>query len=454
MKKAITILLVLVSSVAWAALPATAVWEWRADAANGGANGGFFNAARGGTDYSQTDTPVLTIVSDLASDGAGTTLSTATGGVTDAMKGNGIYIQGGGFTAGWYEVVSVTNTNTFVIDRSAGASKSGGAGVIGGPSTPMASAAAMVAGNTAHCEAGTYTLTANITLGNGSADLPITITGYNTARGDNPTGDNRPLLACGAYTFLGGDHSRFNHLRATGTAANVLRGDLVSVFRNCRSENTSGTAGRFAFNTNSYGAVFIGCEGVSSAGSGFSFANSDGMAVGCYAHDSGQSGFVITGDGITILRSIADTCTTAGVTVSTGDYVYLIGLTAYGNGIGIDLGARKGVVALNCLIDTNTTGISATDGYDGSNWVNYCNFNGNGTARRNVPVGPNDTAVDPSFTDAAGGNFTATAAGIKAVAFPGVMPGATSTTNYEDLGGVQTEATGSGGTRTYGGGGL
>lgn len=93
------------------------------------AGGGFYDRNPGtSVDYSQQDSPQLTLT-DLATDGAGTGLSSATGGFTAAMAGNLIQITGGTLTAGWYEITAYTDTNNVTIDRSDGLSKSGGNGI-------------------------------------------------------------------------------------------------------------------------------------------------------------------------------------------------------------------------------------------------------------------------------------------------------------------------------------
>src|SRR3990167_5264823 len=100
------------------ALPA-AVYEIRTSATASNVNGGGFNSARGGTDYSQQDAAQLT-GTDLTCTAASTTITSATGGFTSIMVGNFIHLTaltGTGAIVGWYEIVTFTDTNNVIVDR-------------------------------------------------------------------------------------------------------------------------------------------------------------------------------------------------------------------------------------------------------------------------------------------------------------------------------------------------
>ena len=96
-------------------------------------NGAIFADLDPGTsvDYSQQNSAELTLT-DIATDGAGTGVSSVTGGFTDAMVGNGIYLTGGSVTASWYQITAYIDTNNITIDRSVGLNKTGVTGNIGG----------------------------------------------------------------------------------------------------------------------------------------------------------------------------------------------------------------------------------------------------------------------------------------------------------------------------------
>src|SRR4030067_952391 len=116
-------------------LPSTGVIEIRSTATANNVNGGGFNAARGGTNYAQQEAAQLTNT-DLTTAGAGaTTVTSAGGGFTSAMVGNYIHITAGTyFQASLYEIVTFTDANNVILDRtpSSGAAGSGGTFYVGG----------------------------------------------------------------------------------------------------------------------------------------------------------------------------------------------------------------------------------------------------------------------------------------------------------------------------------
>ena len=103
--------------------------------------GGYDSAIAGaGTNYSDQAAAQLSL-SDLASPGAGTTITSATGGFTSAMIGNIIRIASGtNFTAGYYAITGWTSLNQITVDKAAttgvGAS---GVGRIGGAHASLCS---------------------------------------------------------------------------------------------------------------------------------------------------------------------------------------------------------------------------------------------------------------------------------------------------------------------------
>ena len=245
----------------------------------------------GGYDYSQQAAAQLSLT-NIASDGAGTTITSATGGFTALMVGNLMYIGGGtGFTAGWYEIVSYISTNSITIDRSAGSSKTGGTGKVGGAFSFGGSLDSTFVGtarynNSIYIKGGDYTLGVTINSNTASPnDGFVSHIGYNLVRGDNPTGDDRPLINCGAsYSYGTHDddtYHMFQNIRFTGSSENVVKVGGNCVFYNCKSNNTSITDGN---------AFYVGASVV---------------MVGCEAHADGN-----TDDAVGILAIGEDNCIT------------------------------------------------------------------------------------------------------------------------------------------------
>jgi hypothetical protein len=374
------------------AIAATSVWEMRTTGSN--TNGGFYKSDAGTTDYSQQAAAQLSLT-DLASDGAGTGISSATGGFTAQMVGNGFRIETtGGFTEGWYEITAFTDTNNVTIDRSAGVSLSGGAGKVGGAvATPTdALLEQLEAGNILWVKAGTYTFTANILLSQaGSAINNIIYEGYNATRGDEPTGTDRPLFSCGAYYLQTGLWYQVKSIRFTGTANYNLYMKNQSKAYNCKFENTSGSGGRLGFYTD--GGTITHCEYCE-----FESTNGTGgqgtklYCVFCDAHDS-DNGLTTVAFGI-IACNIYD-CTT--------------GISSYGSGgicmnntidnctTGVNITGSTSVSIINNIFSNNTTGLSSATDYD-TVTLDFNNFHNNGTDVSNVTKGANTTSDNPNYT--------------------------------------------------------
>lgn len=390
------------------AIGATAVWEVRANASNSGLQGGFYVTTGGSTDYSQQDTAQL-VLTDIASDGAGTALSSATGGFTSAMVGNGMYITGGGTTAGWYQIATYVDGNNITIDRSCGASKTNVTGRIGGATicanTPLSIA---VAGNTIYIKAdGTHTLAANCSLSNSSANLRAKVIGYNTTRGDAPTGTNRPYIACGAYYFSAGDYWGVENLRFTGSAAAMVV-DNQGYYKNCKAQNDSVTASRVGMRMYFAGAFAIDCEIISDAGVGVDVQVGQTAYYGCYIHDCGTMGLSVGSVGTYWLldHTIVDTCP-IGISGTTGVKGPILNCVFYNcSTAGVQLTTATSLTILNTIFDTCTIGIDLSDGQKAIHYENYNNFYNCTTDRNYILVGDASVDADPSFTNSASGDFS------------------------------------------------
>lgn len=374
-------------------------------------NGGGFKTGASGTDYTLQDAAQLSLT-DLACAIASTTLTSATGGFTAAMIGNLIHITNGtNFTNGFYEITAYSDTNTVTIDRTAcdgvGAASSG-TGKVGGALAGLTDdlLAGCVAGNVIWLEAGTYAaFTAHVDHDNdGTAALPITIEGYNAARGDNPTGTNRPLVQCSSYLLSLGDNYIIKNLRFTGTASSILTVDAGCTIVNIKAENSSGTAGRNAVNLYSSSCAIIDSECVSTNGNAISCSRT-AYLHGCYCHDS-DAGVSISYSNTTVNYCIFDTCAKGILINSTYDSIHINNCTVYNcSTAGISGNDSESCTIINNIIDTCIAGITFTADAD-TNYLDYNNYHGNTGDTNNCTKGDNATAYDPTFTNAAGGNFS------------------------------------------------
>ena len=447
------------------ALAATIEWEVRTTGTASNVNGGGYKPGSSGSDFSQQNAAQydLTGVTTAAADAILLSASAAAD-----MVGNIAHINSGtNFTVGWYEIISVVVGTSITLDRtcttaagSAGAVKIGGALNFGALDDALFET--MEPGNTVHIKSGTYTMSAISLVKDGTAALPINIRGYNTSRNDNPAFGSQPTLAFAGNASTFGDYFDVRNITVTTTAASGLASGTGSILHNCKSTNSSATAGRYALagTTALDGIRIIRCEGVSTNGYAAAMAgsNSGNSVIGCYLHDSDVGVFTNTGDANIISFNIIDTCATGISLGSISNHNVFENNTLYGAatpaGTGILLAATTGInnTFMNNIIYGFTTGVNSNTAV-GNNFYNYNNIFNCTTPRTNVTAGPNDTALDPQFTDAPNGNFTV-GANMKAIGFPGAFPGGL-TTGYLDIGAVQrVEPTGGsgGGARILGAG--
>ncbi len=400
---------------------ADTVWETRTvGSANNG--GGFYNRTPGtSVDYTQQVAAQLALT-DLAMTTGGITLTSVTGGFTSAMVGNIIHITSGtNFTAGFYEIIAMADTNTVTLDRDAtdGTNGSIGVGNVGGSLAHVLDLAFdgsdICAGNTVYIKAdGEYVWIAikDTRALDGTASAPIKFIGYNTTRTDEPTGTNRPMLSFGAYYCVLGSFMHCFNLRTTSTSSygGFIPYESNSFSFNCFYENTSGTADRPGVSLSSYSKL-VNCECVSNAGNACSVANYVSSIVNCYTHDS-KIGIKISSYGITILNSIIDTCL-IGTNLASNDNITFINNTIYNSSTaGINATDSANNVFLNNIIAGCAVGILWTSKIKSNVW-DYNNWYGNtkdmvhdGTNEDNSLKGSYDIDADPQFENAAGGDFS------------------------------------------------
>jgi hypothetical protein len=384
--------------------------EWDIRTTGAGTNGSGFKDLNPGTsvDYSQQDAAQLALT-DIASDVGGTGVSSATGGFTAAMEGNCMYITGTGFTTGWYQITGYTDTNNITIDRSCGASASGGVGNVGGAFLPSNSDWTLFFSTTnksgyniTWMEAGTYTGI------QGASILTIAATyhrlrGYNTAHADEPTIDDRPLLeignnACyigqtGGYSWI--ENLRINSIYSSSTTAMVYYTGTAGVLRNCKVTR-SGYAGAYAVRLAQDHCRVLSCELSAANGKALQFQNAENCIVDFnFIHDSADG---VTFSGASSYSAKISNCVVANCTTN-GIYVYfggtISGNTVYNCGTGIKFNSLYSAAYSNIIKDC-TTGISGSElTYDDSN----C-FHGNATERTGgIVAGVNNITSDPLLVD-------------------------------------------------------
>ena len=435
------------------AIPATQVWEVRPTNGTANAGGGFDpSVASPGTDYSQQDA-VQIAYTDLVIGGTTTRLTSAGNAFTSAHVGNTIAITGGtGFTTGLYSVRSVSGSAA-TMDRSVGTGGStGGTGNLGGARSGFTVGtttlqASLVAGNKTWVKNEAWNEAVSFTVA-GSTTQPMVIEGYNTSRGDVPTGSSRPVnnrasAAGDGITLTVGNYRFYNIMVTAAGDAGVSTSSSIMMV-NCR---LYGNTGEGFEPTSGGGHTFINCEFDTNGTQGVGGTQFLGTLLGCYSHDNTGGGTTAPNSQATYLFCIFEANSAYNVSEGGGTLQMLnctvngaVGATA--DGVIYTNNGTQTYLYNNIFSNNGRYGVNGND-VDGSQ-SNYNDFFGNTTAaRNNFVTGPNDLALDPTFTNAGAGDFSI-GTNLKAAGFPGTFPAGLST-GYLDIGAVQRQESGGGG---------
>ena len=374
-----------------------------------------------GIDYSQGTASIIG-GSDLAcADGDAAAPALTSAGTPFGLNhvGNGIRISSGtGYTNSIYEIVSVSGT-TATADRAVGTdgAKTGGVFNVGG-AISMNSAfddaiiELCVAGNKWFAKNNGAISTGSVislTIA-GTVATVISLEGYNTQRGDAPTGSNRPTMNVGANYVAFGSRWNVSNMIFTGTGSSAsfaLGSNSKNI--NCKSTNTSTSASRDAISM-AQASVLINSEAVSYRGSAITCGNVDYALIGCWIHDSNIGIEVVTSQApfFALINNIFSNFVTNVVfhgLAPTGLFLFH-GNTFYGAenklGVGIDFitGSGTNTVVINNIITGFVTGIEHADaqsqGYDDYN--DYYNNTNDVSSNDEWQKGVNDVAVNPAFT--------------------------------------------------------
>lgn len=395
------------------AIPDVMKWVCRADGAD--TNGaGFYPAGGSGTDYTNQAAAQATFT-NLTTAGAGaTTLTDGDAGAlfTVQMENNVIYIASGtNFSAGYYRIVTFTDADNVILDRSPtpGAAGANGAGKVGGARLTITDAflEALTDGSTFHIKNGTYTPGAINLANDGTSLLPITIEGFDSTPGDAPTDNDRPLINSAANLLLLANYWHTKHLRTQTTSAYGLYFDTHGYAENCKCDGSGSASGNYALYFNGNGLA-VSCEAFANRSSGNAIRAGDSRFLFCYMHDSAW-GFEplagAAGANNVFLFCTIENNSSGGLYLAAGIDCAAYHCTIDGNGIGILGTTGLNFTGMNNQITHNTTGAQWTNNYLSNFWDDN-NWHGNGTDVTNVTKGPNATADDPNYANAAGGDFS------------------------------------------------
>jgi hypothetical protein len=446
------------------AISSSAVWEVRTTGDD--ANGGFY--VSGGTDYSQQDSAQLS-VTDGVTNGT-TTVTSATGGFTAAMIGNGINIAGT-----IRQITARTDTNTITVDATVAAASGQTMKVGGALASPGMAAGKATACNTIWWKSGTYSATiASTNVAGGCVSLTggsgVTaasyLRGYHTTRWSLTTGPtatdiaNKPVLqASGISTATliaaAGNFSVIDNVCADGASLTAIRGVSVtgasSTGVRLKGINCTNT-GVFASGTNVdlYFAEASGCSTQPA------ISVTDCRMYCLVAHDNTSTGIYLDGVSTSTTASHLLSYNNSGASSvginANNNRAEIINCTAYNNGSdGFRWAVANPAAAINCLSYGNGAyGFNCSSGTAMIRLFN-CAAGSNVSSPANNLSGPQEgfvTLTGDPFTNAASGDFSlnnTAGADCRAAGIPGVFPGGT-TIGYPDIGAAQyADAGGPGG---------
>lgn len=382
----------LLCSSCFGALDATIVWEVRVLGAQ--TNGGGYKPGASGTDYSQQAAAQYALTT-VTSAGATATMTHASAAAV--MVGNTCrVVSGTNATLGWYEIISVVAGVSLTVDRNwctgavaNGVVNVGGAFLIGGTlDADFFSSTNKESGNTIWVAAGTYTLGESIT----TTDTYLILEGYSVARGDKPTGTNRPLISGPAryINFASGVITKFISFTSTSSTGTALFGTYAQAI-GCKFVNTGTTVTAFAADSDSP-TTFINCEFINNYGYGLSLNTVAVTLINCYIHDCATGIYEVgSGTGRVIINCIIDTCQT-GIVASALSF-RLLNSVVRNCVTGISGAGNYDYSIINNIFADNVTGVS-WDVEPTSYLLDYNCWSNNTTDVTNVTKGSHDVTAD------------------------------------------------------------
>ncbi len=424
------------------AVTASAVWEIRTSGSD--TFGGVFDVgvAGYGTDYSQQNTAALT-VTDGVTTTSSATVTSATGGFTAAMIGNGINIAGT-----IYVITAVASTNSITVDHAVTTGASALTMKVGGAlGSPGMIGSYLVSGNQVWIGGGTYFITSATSNVSGGPLIQTayqynSVQGYYLVRGDAPSigSGNGPVISLGGSpltnqpVFCPGRLSTSQYIKIDASSLSGYTGNLFELcqFINC---NALGNTTCTGFSQ----ATTIGCQAT-----GCAYGYSICTASGCYG-DGCSQGFY----GGVITDCIAQSCSNAGYNQN----ALVQNCTAYSCGYGFTTSST--MLGIACYAEACTSyGFHGNVGDMYACVLMTC-AGYNNTSGNTQYIGINDGFLNlaaSGLVNPAGQNFAPNPTGpLKAAGFPQTWP-TISTSSYPDIGAAQHQDTGGGGGTTVGGG--
>ncbi len=453
---------------------ANTVWDVRGTGGIGPGsdnNGGGFVIGSGGTDYSQSNTPILT-VADAVTTGT-TTVTSVTGGFTAAMIGNNINLVGDGV----YTITARASTNSITVNQNTGTSGAQTANVGGAFATLSKVAGTAIFSNKIFATGAvggagvTFAQTGTPT----AANPPTRIMGYTSTHGDaghasfaltGGTGQAAITLSGQGCWIEGVDVD----CGSLGTSTGIVASGTQAMVRNCKVSNFT-TRG---INSSGAQSLVTDCEvtgGTSAATDSIEAATSGGITVQrCNVHDNACLGIKLLGLNTAMFNLVTNNSGASSDGIQTANDCIVEHNTIHNNGrdgiraTNVDrvlLAWRNNLITNNAnagITATTSTAFPADPLYDGNAYynngaggtVNRVNMDSTAGIYAAAPYtnvhdvictvtpyvgGTTGSAANFALNDNVGGGRSCRRAGS-----PGTWPGNTGTTGFLDFGAVQTKS--------------
>lgn len=353
------------------AIASTQVLEVRS-ATGSDTNGGGFNSAAAGTDWSQQTSPQYSVTDGVTA--GTTTITSATANFGADVVGNLVYVSGGtgSVTAGWYEITARGSATSITVDRSTGLTTGTGVTLhIGGALATLEKAFAVhVAGNTIWATGAFTPSGAALTLAGN-----VAVIGYGSTRGDGMrcTVDATSMTAANNTFAISGSNSQMSNVAvANSKAISFTASGGNNAILNCKASVGAGAGFNNATQVHlceasgNTGAGFANCTAVTwSFAHGQTGGSGDGffrcaMTAFCVAAANSNVGFNNSASTTLNLNCIAYGNTGSGIVGIGAGAPTFLNCVAYGNGgFGYQWASinpyQHGVVH-NCFAGSNTSG--------------------------------------------------------------------------------------------------
>jgi parallel beta-helix repeat protein len=407
------------------ALPAALIWEMRATG-SADDNGGGFVVGGSGTDYSQQDSPQVSVTDAVTN--SSTTVTSATANFTSLMVDNLVQITEGGQLR-WFRVVTRNSATSITLDRATTSTGSGRTLKLGG-AIKIASGGItfdghLLPGHRVYGKGAFAQPSVNspVLSSSGSIAQPIVFEGYSVTRGDGGrctlTGNSTlpPLIVSGSNIVLKNiicDGIGFGNTCLTLSGNRIVADNCIAKSGTGTKILCSGASGRL-FKCLADGNSQNGIP-ISVTGANWALEHSEARST------ANQDGIVINTNGQTVIENcISRNNFAAGMYVPGSGGVTMRNNAFHGNANGVvfnnatdgmmNVTGRYNVFTSNSLHalwyfvgDVST--LTGSDALMKSNFIGNF-FHGNGDNYFNLPVGTGDVALSVNpFVDPSNGDFT------------------------------------------------